>query len=160
MSPFGEPPQPKSLLDYHRVLSTTAGVRVSPLCLGAMNFGDAWEESMGKCDKKTSFEMLDYFYEQGGNFIDTYVLSTLPQFDVERTPHEPHNFKPAWNFELGFSRGVAPANSSPVQITTRTKSPRLGSESGSPNARTATRLCSPQNSQPASQTRRPRPASA
>ena len=26
---------------------------------------------MGPCDKKTSFEMLDYFYENGGNFIDT-----------------------------------------------------------------------------------------
>ena len=52
-----------------------------------MNFGDAWEESMGKCDKKTSFEMLDYFYEQGGNFIDTCVLSTLSQFDVQIGPH-------------------------------------------------------------------------
>ncbi|ORX95710.1 NADP-dependent oxidoreductase domain-containing protein [Clohesyomyces aquaticus] len=71
MSPFGDPPKPKSLLDFHRVLSPTAGVRVSPLCLGAMNFGEAWEGVMGKCDKKTSFEMMDYFYEQGGNFIDT-----------------------------------------------------------------------------------------
>lgn len=26
---------------------------------------------MGKCDKKTSFEILDYFYDNGGNFIDT-----------------------------------------------------------------------------------------
>ena len=42
-----------------------------PLCLGAMNFGDAWEETMGKCDKKTTFEILEFFYEQGGNFIDT-----------------------------------------------------------------------------------------
>lgn len=36
-----------------------------------MNFSDAWESFMGKCDKKTSFGMLDFFYEQGGNFIDT-----------------------------------------------------------------------------------------
>ena len=36
-----------------------------------MNFGDAWKEFMGPCDKKTVFEMLDYFYENGGNFIDT-----------------------------------------------------------------------------------------
>ncbi|MCJ1351431.1 MAG: hypothetical protein MMC33_001415 [Icmadophila ericetorum] len=36
-----------------------------------MNFGDAWQGFMGKCDKKTSFEILDYFYENGGNFIDT-----------------------------------------------------------------------------------------
>jgi aryl-alcohol dehydrogenase-like predicted oxidoreductase len=71
MAPFGDPPKPKSLLDFHRVLSPNAGVRVSPLCLGAMNFGDAWEEFMGKCDKKTVFEILDYFFDQGGNFIDT-----------------------------------------------------------------------------------------
>lgn len=70
-SPFGDPPQAKSLLDFHRVLSPTAGVRVSPLCLGGMNFGDAWEGMMGTCDKKTVFEILDYFHEQGGNFIDT-----------------------------------------------------------------------------------------
>ncbi|KAH7130379.1 aryl-alcohol dehydrogenase-like protein [Dendryphion nanum] len=71
MSLFGGVPQPKSLLEFHRVLSPTAGVRVSPLCLGAMNFGDAWEEVMGKCDKKQTFEILDFFFEQGGNFIDT-----------------------------------------------------------------------------------------
>ncbi|KAF1965219.1 hypothetical protein BU23DRAFT_378047, partial [Bimuria novae-zelandiae CBS 107.79] len=71
MSLFAGPPKAKSLLDYHRVLSPNAGVRVSPLCLGSMNFGNAWEQSMGKCDKKTTFEILDFFYEQGGNFIDT-----------------------------------------------------------------------------------------
>ncbi|CAO2654614.1 Nn.00g113470.m01.CDS01 [Neocucurbitaria sp. VM-36] len=70
-SPFGDPPKPASLLDFHRVLSPTAGVRVSPLCLGAMNFGDAWQEMMGKCDKKTVFEILDFFHKQGGTFIDT-----------------------------------------------------------------------------------------
>ncbi len=26
---------------------------------------------MGKCDKETSFGMLDFFYDNGGNFIDT-----------------------------------------------------------------------------------------
>ncbi|CAK1358509.1 unnamed protein product [Cercospora beticola] len=62
---------PKSLLGYHRILSPSAGVRVSPLCLGAMNFGEAWKGFMGECSKETTFEMLDYFYEQGGNFIDT-----------------------------------------------------------------------------------------
>jgi aryl-alcohol dehydrogenase-like predicted oxidoreductase len=36
-----------------------------------MNFGNAWEHIMGKCDKDTSFSMLDYFYDMGGNFIDT-----------------------------------------------------------------------------------------
>jgi predicted aldo/keto reductase-like oxidoreductase len=58
-------------LGYHRVLSPTAGVRVSPLCLGAMNFGENWKQALGECTKETAFEMLDYFYENGGNFIDT-----------------------------------------------------------------------------------------
>ncbi|EON65847.1 norsolorinic acid reductase [Coniosporium apollinis CBS 100218] len=64
-------PEPKSLLGYYRILSPSAGVRVSPLCLGAMNFGEAWKGFMGSCDKITTFEILDYFFEQGGNFIDT-----------------------------------------------------------------------------------------
>ncbi|KAF2217321.1 hypothetical protein CERZMDRAFT_81249 [Cercospora zeae-maydis SCOH1-5] len=62
---------PKSILGYHRILSPSAGVRVSPLCLGAMNFGEAWKGFMGECSKETAFDMLDYFYAQGGNFIDT-----------------------------------------------------------------------------------------
>ncbi len=36
-----------------------------------MNFGEAWKAFLGECSKDTAFEMLDYFYEQGGNFIDT-----------------------------------------------------------------------------------------
>ncbi|KAF2767480.1 Aldo/keto reductase [Teratosphaeria nubilosa] len=72
LTPLFQPaPPPKSLLGYHRILSPTAGVRVSPLCLGAMNFGDAWKAALGECNKETAFAMLDYFYDQGGNFIDT-----------------------------------------------------------------------------------------
>jgi aryl-alcohol dehydrogenase-like predicted oxidoreductase len=70
---FLAPAKPTSLLGRHRILSPTAAVRVSPLALGGMNFGDAWKESLGECSKETSFEMLDYFYKQGGNFIDTAV---------------------------------------------------------------------------------------
>lgn len=36
-----------------------------------MNFGDAWKDYLGECNKQTAFEMLDFFYENGGNFIDT-----------------------------------------------------------------------------------------
>ncbi|KAI9094014.1 NADP-dependent oxidoreductase domain-containing protein [Phlyctochytrium arcticum] len=64
-------PKPTSPLGYHRLLSPTAAVRVSPICLGAMNFGDAWKGMVGECPKPTAFEILDYFFEQGGNFIDT-----------------------------------------------------------------------------------------
>lgn len=28
-----------------------------------------------ECDKATTFKILDYFFEQEGNFIDTYVIS-------------------------------------------------------------------------------------
>ncbi|KAK8090581.1 norsolorinic acid reductase, partial [Apiospora phragmitis] len=61
----------KSPLARYRLLSPTASVRVSPLCLGAMNFGDAWKEFMGACDKQTVEQILDFFFQQGGNFIDT-----------------------------------------------------------------------------------------
>lgn len=64
-------PKPKSLLGRHRLLAPTASVMVSPICLGAMNFGNAWKESLGECTKETAFDMMDFFYEQGGNFIDT-----------------------------------------------------------------------------------------
>lgn len=64
-------PPPKSPLARYRILSPSASVRVSPLCLGAMNFGLAWKDYMGAVDQKTTEEILDFFYEQGGNFIDT-----------------------------------------------------------------------------------------
>ncbi|KAG9247939.1 NADP-dependent oxidoreductase domain-containing protein [Calycina marina] len=68
---FIPPPEPKSALGYLRMLSPTAAVRVSPLCLGAMNFGDEWKEILGECSQETSNDILDYFYDRGGNFIDT-----------------------------------------------------------------------------------------
>lgn len=70
---FAPAKKPVSALGYHRILSPTAGVRVSPLCLGTMNFGDAWKDYLGECSKETVFEMLDFFYENGGNFLDTGV---------------------------------------------------------------------------------------
>ncbi|KAA8571112.1 hypothetical protein MFRU_028g01150 [Monilinia fructicola] len=68
---FAQAPVPKTALGRYRMLSPTAAVRVSPLCLGAMNFGNAWESFMGSCDQKQTEEILDFFYESGGNFIDT-----------------------------------------------------------------------------------------
>ncbi|PQE06488.1 Norsolorinic acid reductase protein [Rutstroemia sp. NJR-2017a WRK4] len=71
MSIYAPAPKPASILGYHRILAPTAGVKVSPLCLGAMNFGDAWKDFMGECSKEQSFAVLDTFYDAGGNFIDT-----------------------------------------------------------------------------------------
>jgi hypothetical protein len=39
---FAPAPEPPTELGRYRILSSTAGVRVSPLCLGAMSIGDAW----------------------------------------------------------------------------------------------------------------------
>ncbi|KAG5659879.1 hypothetical protein KAF25_003401, partial [Fusarium avenaceum] len=67
---FPQPPEPEAL-GVHRVLSPKAGVLVSPLCLGTMNFGGEWDELLGECSKETAFAMMDYFKDHGGNFIDT-----------------------------------------------------------------------------------------
>jgi aryl-alcohol dehydrogenase-like predicted oxidoreductase len=78
----------KSPLAYHRVLSPSASIKVSPICLGSMNFGETWynsersiylfklththrKELMGECTKETAFTILDEFHSAGGNFIDT-----------------------------------------------------------------------------------------
>ena len=47
----------------HRILGRT-GVKVSPLCLGTMNFG-------GRSDAAESNRILNQYIELGGNFIDT-----------------------------------------------------------------------------------------
>lgn len=41
-----------------------SGLKVSELCLGTMTFGR-------EADEKTSFEIMDFFVEKGGNFMDT-----------------------------------------------------------------------------------------
>lgn len=69
---YSFPPPPKTSLGRYRVLSAKAGVRVSPLQLGAMSIGDKWASlGMGSMDKESSFKLLDAFYDYGGNFIDT-----------------------------------------------------------------------------------------
>lgn len=72
MSLFAPPPLPKSPLGRYRILSPLAGIRVSPLQLGAMSIGDQWDKfGMGAMDKESSFKLLDAYYDAGGNFIDT-----------------------------------------------------------------------------------------
>jgi len=72
MSNFLAPaPEPPTELGRLRVLSPNAGIRVSPLALGAMSIGDAWADAMGAMSKEQAFKLLDAFFEAGGNFIDT-----------------------------------------------------------------------------------------
>ncbi|CAI6100751.1 unnamed protein product [Clonostachys chloroleuca] len=71
MSRWGPAPEPPTELGRFRILAPTAGIRVSPLCLGAMSIGSAWADGMGSMDKEQSFKLLDAYVEAGGNFIDT-----------------------------------------------------------------------------------------
>ena len=70
---FPPAPKPKTALGTYRILAPTAGVRVSPICLGAMSLGDQWTGFMGGkgLDQAGSEKLLDAFFEAGGNFIDT-----------------------------------------------------------------------------------------
>ncbi|KAL4957144.1 NADP-dependent oxidoreductase domain-containing protein [Aspergillus filifer] len=64
-------PPPTTELGRYRILSSTAGLRVSPLQLGAMSIGSSWTSRMGSMDKESSFALLDAFDAAGGNFINT-----------------------------------------------------------------------------------------
>lgn len=68
---FAPAPEPPTELGRYRVLASTAGIRVSPLQLGAMSIGSAWAAGMGEMTKESSFALLDAFAAAGGNFIDT-----------------------------------------------------------------------------------------
>ena len=41
---------------------------------------------MGECNKQTAFEMMDYFYENGGNFIDTFVTVSASRNSLAKYP--------------------------------------------------------------------------
>ncbi|KAJ3756143.1 NADP-dependent oxidoreductase domain-containing protein [Lentinula raphanica] len=71
MSLFAPAPPPPTKLGVLRVLSSHAGVHVSPLCFGGMNIGDQWSGVLGAMNKESSFKLLDAYYDKGGNFIDT-----------------------------------------------------------------------------------------
>ncbi|KAG2167703.1 hypothetical protein VTO58DRAFT_106590 [Aureobasidium pullulans] len=66
---FESPPKPTNPLAYHRILSPSAAVKVSPLCLGGISIGESWSGHFGK--NEDAFTLLDTFFELGGNFIDT-----------------------------------------------------------------------------------------
>jgi aryl-alcohol dehydrogenase-like predicted oxidoreductase len=65
MSLFTQQP-PISKLARYRTLSPLAGVRVSPIQLGAGSIGDKWHEfGMGSMDKESSFKLLDAYFDLG-----------------------------------------------------------------------------------------------
>ncbi|KAF3397965.1 Norsolorinic acid reductase B [Penicillium rolfsii] len=68
-----------SRLARHRQLAPSAAVRVSPICLGTMTFGERQKDRYGECSKEEAFAILDHFYSQGGNFLDTANVYQLGQ---------------------------------------------------------------------------------
>ena len=65
-------PKAGSALARYRVLSPLASIRVSPFVLGGLSIGDQWEKiGLGAMNKESSFQLLDAYFEAGGNFIDT-----------------------------------------------------------------------------------------
>jgi hypothetical protein len=56
--------------------SPLAGVRVSPLRLGAMSIGDKWHKlGMGSMDKQSSFKLLDAYFDAGPGVRRLSLLS-------------------------------------------------------------------------------------
>jgi aryl-alcohol dehydrogenase-like predicted oxidoreductase len=53
---------------YEYVTLGRSGLRVSPLCLGAMTFGTEWGFGV---DENASRSIFDRYIELGGNFVDT-----------------------------------------------------------------------------------------
>src|SRR5215471_20890591 len=62
---------PRALNDY--VTLGRSGLRVSPLCLGAMTFGQEWGWGTNEEDSEA---ILDRYLDDGGNFIDTANIYT------------------------------------------------------------------------------------
>ncbi len=69
----------------HYVTLGRSGLRVSPLCLGAMTFGEdlGWGTPV-----KESEQIIDRFLELGGNFIDTANFYT--KSPLREDPWRPH----------------------------------------------------------------------
>lgn len=54
----------------HRYIGRT-GLRVSPICLGTMTFGN-------HCSKETAFTLMDMAFDQGVNFFDSAEIYPVP----------------------------------------------------------------------------------
>lgn len=72
MSLYAAPAPPQTKLGRYRQLAPRAALHVSPLVLGGGTVGDKWSVfGAGATDKKSSFALLDAYFDAGGNFIDT-----------------------------------------------------------------------------------------
>jgi len=58
-----QPDEPPTELGRLRILSSTSGLRVSPLSLGGGNIGQAWNQAWGNMTKERAFALLDAYFE-------------------------------------------------------------------------------------------------
>jgi aryl-alcohol dehydrogenase-like predicted oxidoreductase len=72
----------------HYVTLGRSGLRVSPLCLGAMTFGMDW--GWGS-DVETSKRIIDTYLSRGGNFIDTANIYTKGHSEAILGDHLAHD---------------------------------------------------------------------
>jgi len=66
----------KNLAVAYNFLGPNSGIKVSNICLGTMTFGNppAMYKIPGNTDEAQSHQLLDRYYELGGNFLDTANL--------------------------------------------------------------------------------------
>lgn len=64
--------KPLTSLDNYRLLGNS-GLRVSPMCLGTMTFGEDWGWG---ADFDTSQRIFNTYSDRGGNFIDSANIYT------------------------------------------------------------------------------------
>src|SRR5580698_6701543 len=74
----------------HYVTLGHSGLRVSPLCLGAMTFGEDWGWGSSVKDSEA---ILDAYVDRGGNFIDTANGYTKGHSEVILGEHLAHDRK-------------------------------------------------------------------
>ena len=53
-------------LGWHRVLSPTANVKVSPIALGGISIGNSWSNLFGKGEDP--FSLLNAYFELSGDY--------------------------------------------------------------------------------------------
>jgi hypothetical protein len=60
---------------WHRVLTPTANIKVSPIALAGIGLGNAWSKLFGRSEDA----LLDAYYELGGNIFDIANTYNSPE---------------------------------------------------------------------------------
>lgn len=93
------PDEPLTRLDHYRLLGRS-GLRVSPICLGTMGFGEEWGWGAGR---ETCRRIFETYAERGGNFIDTadyYTEGTSERLVGELVGRDRERFVLATKYSL------------------------------------------------------------